>query len=359
MKKELNIKEIEKKIGYTFKDKSLLLQAFTRTSFSNEHKVKGVKVYQSNEVLEFFGDSILSAAIVTLFVKGYAQRYEHGIKTRLAEGDFTVIRSKLTDKKNLSERARELGLGEYLRMGEGDAKLGIANEPSVLEDLLESIIGAVYIDSGMDMPRVIAVVEGMLDISKVISAKSADAPPSTRSAKNRLQEWCADKKRRLPAPIYKTVGESGPEHKKLYERACFIGDRLYAKGVGKNLKEADADAAEKTLVILAKEAGRVTKKEENSEDALAKLKEYAKSKKLSSPAFRDMGETEKSTPAVREFAVMCTFSGHEAIGVAEDKSSARALAAGRVLADIRKEVAKVKKTPPRVTKIKRKTRNKT
>ena len=359
MKADFNIKAVEKKIGYTFKDKSLLLQAFTRTSYSNEHKLGGVKIYQSNEVLEFFGDSILSAAIVTLFAKGYAIRYEHGIKTKLAEGDFTVIRSKLTDKKNLSARAKELGLCEYLRMGEGDAKLGIANEPSVLEDLFESIIGAVYIDSGMDMQTVISVVSGMLDIDRVINSGSA-ATVAVKSSKNRLQEWCADKKRRLAQPIYKTVSESGPEHKKIYERVCCIGDKIYATGVGKNLKEADADAAEKTLAILEKEEGRVTKKAHIDEDALAKLKEYAKSKKMSMPAFKDMGETDKSTPHMREFAVMCTFSGFEAVGVGHDKSTARTVAACGVLANLKRDNGKKKNIPPRVTKNnKTKARNKT
>ena len=70
-----NIKEIEAKIGYTFKDKSLLAQAFTRSSFCNEHRAPGGESYQSNEVLEFFGDSILSSAIVTLFIKEYTERY--------------------------------------------------------------------------------------------------------------------------------------------------------------------------------------------------------------------------------------------------------------------------------------------
>ena len=147
------IPEIEKKIGYVFKDKSLLTQAFTRTSFCNEHTPSPKEKYQSNEVLEFFGDSVLSLAIVTMIIKDFSERYPYGIKTELGEGDFSNIKSKLSDKKNLSDRMRELGLSKFLRMGEGDAKLGVENEPSVMEDLFESIIGAIYIDSGMDMPR--------------------------------------------------------------------------------------------------------------------------------------------------------------------------------------------------------------
>jgi len=326
---EKGIKEIEKKIGYEFRDKSLLRQAFTRTSYCNEHRAG----YQSNEVLEFFGDSILSAAIVTLFTREFSERYEHGVRTKLAEGDFTVIRSKLSDKKNLSERIRTLGIQKYLRMGEGDLRLGVADEPSVMEDLFESIIGAVYIDTGMDMPRVIEVVAGLLDVGEFLRRDTVTRALPLQSSKNQLQEWCADKRRRLPPPTYKTVGESGPEHKKIYERACYIGDKLYAVGTGKNLKAADVDAAQKTLDMLVAE-----EKRDNSPAgdgaAISNLKEYAKSKKLTSPEFRDLGETGTGRGGVPEYSVMCSFDGHSAVGRAADKSTARALAAGALLSEI-------------------------
>lgn len=346
MKLENEIKKIEKIIGYTFLDKSLLVQAFTRTSFCNENRKKGVSPYQSNEVLEFFGDSILSSAIVTLFINEYSERYEHGIKTKFAEGDFTVIKSRLSDKKNLSERIRELDLGKYLRMGEGDSKLGIAEEASVLEDLFESIVGAVYIDSGKNMQTVIALVSKMLDIKKVISRADKDgAPNSERSAKNRLQEWCADKKRRLPSPVYKTVGESGPEHKKIYERACFIGDTQYAIGRGKNLKAADMDAAEKTLEILIKSEGRVTKNDENERQAPLKLRDIAKRDDKPLPVFRDLGESENSRPDMREYMIVCSFAGIEKVGKASDKCTARQRAALLVITEFEKRNSSEKPSP--------------
>ena len=344
-----NIKEIEAKIGYTFKDKSLLLQAFTRTSFCNENRAPGGEPYQSNEVLEFFGDSILSSAIVTLFIKEYTDRYAHGIRTKLAEGDFTVIRSKLSDKKNLSDTVTRLGLEKYLRMGGGDAKLGIADEPSVKEDLFESIVGAVYIDSGLDMPRAISVVAGMLDIKAFMNADGAKKSATVQSFKNQLQEFCADKKRRLPPPSYKTVGESGPEHKKVYERACYIGDRLIAVGSGKNQKLADSDAAEKALVILIAEDAKKRAPVPDAQ-AIVKLKELARQKKSASPVFRDLGETEKSTPVLREYAVMCSLGEISAIGVAQDKSSARCAAAEKVLAKLTTEKPKAKPAPAPIKK---------
>lgn len=360
MPKRNDIGELERKIGYTFRDKALLLQALTRTSYVNEHRGDG----QSNEVLEFFGDSVLSCAIVTLFVNEYTDRYDHGIKTKFAEGEFTVIKSKLSDKKNLSKRAREIGLGKYLRMGEGDAKLGIADEASVLEDALESVVGAVYIDSGMDMSKVLNVVAGMLDIKRVLSEGISEGDATKKSAKNRLQEWCADKKHRLPQPIYETVGESGPEHKKTYVRRCTVGEGRFVDGSGKNLKEADADAAEKMLAILTKDATRVKKNDEKQEknvqedirpDALLKLREYAKSHKLMAPAFKDLGETERSNVKVREYAVKCNFQGKEATGVGVDKTTARAASASKMLecVGVVKKEKKTTNVAPRVKKNKK------
>lgn len=355
---EKNIKIIEKKIGYTFKDKGLLQQAFTRTSYCNEHKAKG---YRSNEVLEFFGDSILSASIITLFLREFSERYEHGVKTTFEEGDFTIIRSKLSDKKNLSDRIRETGIQQYLLMGDGDTKLGVADEPSVMEDLFESIIGAVYIDTGMDMPAVIRVVAGMLDVRQFMTRESSASAVSARNSKNRLQEWCADRKRRLPPPVYKTIGESGPDHKKIYERACYIGDRMCSVGSGKNQKAADSDAAERALAILMDEEKRKNAPVPDDQ-AIAKLKAYARSRKLPSPEFRDMGETEASTPSLRQYAVMCSFAGMERTGVAYDKSGARSAAAELVMAEINKEntpkqkpakkAQKNEDMPPRVNKTK-------
>ena len=111
-----NIPLIEKKIGYAFKDKSLLTQAFTRSSFCNEHRNGRVKEYISNEVLEFFGDSVLSTAIISMMLRDKTERYEHGIYTKLNEGDFSNIRSKLSDKRNLSKSMQALGLQKYLRI---------------------------------------------------------------------------------------------------------------------------------------------------------------------------------------------------------------------------------------------------
>lgn len=330
-----SIPEIEKKIGYVFKDKSLIKQAFTRSSFCNEHKGQGKRRLVSNEVLEFFGDSVLSTAIISLMLKEKTERYEHGVYTQLNEGDFSNIRSKLSDKRNLSGSMALLGLQKYLLMGEGDAKLGVENEPSVMEDLFESIIGAVYIDCGMNIDRVIKVVSKILDTSVYFSAEAAPI----QSYKNALQEWCADKKHRLPAPVYKTVSESGPDHKRLYERAVYIGDRLVATGKGKNQKIADSAAAEAALEILKSE--NQPKKEINLE-SITKLKALAVKNKQPSPEFRDLGESERSTPASREFVIECRLMGKSASAMGNSKQEARAKAAEKLISIFEEENAPAK-----------------
>ena len=352
---ELNVREIEKKIGYTFKDKSLLIQAFTRTSYCNEINPTVKTKYHSNEVLEFFGDGVLSLSIISFLLKECTERYEHGIRTELGEGDFSNIKSKLSDKQNLSKSMKALGLEKHLLMGEGDYKLGIQNEPSVMEDLFESIVGAIFIDSDMSIGAVINAVSGMLDMSVY-----TDRQKISQSAKNALQEWCADKKRRLPAPRYETLSEDGPDHKKTYVRGCYIGDKLMGRGIGKNYKLADSAAAEDALTALmaqseqtnkAKEAQtqksapkkQKAKPEEATEPepapkvesipeaviesnkkqggATATLKSYATANKKPSPVFRDLGERKNGRKT--ECAVECSFMNETTLGTGASRLEAR------------------------------------
>ena len=330
------IAEIEKKIGYTFKDKSLLRQAFTRTSYCNEKNYRGRENYSSNEVLEFFGDSVLSTAIISVLLDKKTERYAHGIKTELTEGDMSNIRSKLSDKRNLSRSMAGLGLHKLLLMGEGDGKLGISDEASVMEDLFESIIGAVYIDCGMNMATVIGVVGRMLDIGDYLNG---EAP--VQSFKNALQEWCADRSRRLPAPVYKTISETGPDHKKSYERGCYIGDKLWGIGVGKNQKLADAKAAEAALASLKSE---MSTSKAQSGAALNELKDYAVKNKLTSPEYHDLGEAVLSVDGARGYVIECSFIGKTVSGIASVKQEAREIAAAKMLELVTKNNSDSKKS---------------
>lgn len=375
---DLNVREIEKKIGYTFKDKSLLIQAFTRTSFCNESNPTAKVKYHSNEVLEFFGDGVLSLSIISFLLKECTERYEHGIRTELDEGDFSNIKSKLSDKQNLSKSMKALGLEKHLLMGEGDLKLGIQNEPSVMEDLFESIIGAIFIDSDMSIRTVMDVVAKMLDTSVYTSRQRI-----AQSAKNALQEWCADKKRRLPTPRYETLSEDGPDHKKTYMRACYVGDRLVGRGIGKNFKLADAAAAEDALKTLmaqeeqnmqskvVKNDGKFNKPAQPTEQTVktpevkkpteaktneaeiptakptpkattptAKLKSYAVSNKKPSPIFKDLGSIGKGQNA--EYKVECSFMNETALGIGKSRIEARE-AASQLMAE---KIGVIKKKRP-------------
>ncbi len=376
-----HIKEIEKKIGYTFKDKALLVQAFTRTSYCNENKKAG---YQSNEVLEFFGDSVLSAAIVSCFIDTHTERYEYGVKTRLSEADFSNIKSILSYKKQLSDRIEALGINKYLIAGAGDGKLGIIEQPSVMEDLFESIIAGVYIDSGLDMKTVIAVVKKLLDLSHFLKSEKKIEESAKQSYKNQLQEFLADKKRRLPPPVYKTESEDGPQHQKSYTRICLVGDEIVGRGVGKNLKTADAEAAKNAILYLGekekaakkpqkKEAEKSTetieenkpgkktvakksrqnpiqkpsakektktdgesKKPSLNENAVADLKALAQKKKEKAPEYRDLGQTESGAGGTMRYMIECRFMSTATQGMATTKKDARTLAAHLMLEKVNK-----------------------
>lgn len=324
---------IEKKIHYVFRDKSLLMQAFTRTSFCNEKNYRGRENYSSNEVLEFFGDSVLSCAIISILLEKKTERYAHGIKTELTEGDLSAIRSKLSDKRHLSSRCAELGLQKFLLLGEGDEKLGIAEEASVMEDLFESIIGAIYIDCGMDIKTVTGIVSSLIDVSVY-----ADGDAPIQSYKNALQEWCASKSHRMPPPVYKTLSESGPEHKRVFERGCYIGGKLYGRGVGKNQKEADTSAAKEALATLAKED---TNKEADT-DSMNELRALLLSRKAPSAEFHDLGEAPNSENGEHRYIVECTALGITASGLGYSKRDARAQAAKKVLSEVRMQISKEK-----------------
>lgn len=340
-----NIAQIENKLGYSFRDPALLTQAFTRTSFCNEKNYGGKENYSSNEVLEFFGDSVLSTAIVTLLMRKNTTHYAHGIRTSLTEGDFSNIRSKLSDKRNLSKRIAELGFQKFMLLGEGDEKLGINEEASVMEDLFESIIGAVYIDCGMDIETVISVVERMLDINEYANG---EAP--IQSYKNALQEWCADKKHRLPTPVYKTISEEGPDHKKTYERGVYLGDRLVGVGQGKNQKLADTAAAEAALSALKSESAKKVKSDKapSADGAAKSLRELASAKKLPSPEYRDLGESPESTDLRPIYVIECRFAGISASAKGFSKQEARDLSSAALLSELKskEDGAEQKKQKP-------------
>lgn len=251
---EKSIPRIEQVLGYTFRDKALLRQAFTRESFCNEERQTGREV-ASNEVLEFCGDSVLAAAIVTILAERCASRdAEAGLISRLSEGDFSIIKSNLTNKSMLGERMRAAGLAAYMRIGMGDRIKRIWEEPSVREDLFESIIGAIWFDCEGNMATVISVLRPLLDLDEYLKKSATHKSPSP---KNAVQEWCDSRAQRGATFVYEKTGESGPDHDKHYEVACRIttkdGRVFVGRGEGRSTKHAEIEAAADVLRLLEKE----------------------------------------------------------------------------------------------------------
>ena len=321
---EKEILAVEKKIGYTFHDKTLLVQAFTRTSYVNEKNRGDIA---SNQVLEFFGDSVLSCVLVTLLARDFSRRYEYGITSRFTEGDFSVMKSHLSDKTNLSKTTATLGFGPYLLMGEGDRKMGVDKEPSVLEDLYESIIGAVWIDSGNAMEVVTRVVENTLDIH----AFAMDMVKPQQSFKNQLQEYCQDKKRRLSEPKYTTIGREGEEHAPTYIVECRVGE-FVARGKGKNTQKAQTAAAEAMLALLQKQEGEGKTGDAThrhpADTPASQLKRVADQSKISLSFTEAQKESES---AQSDYIVFCTYGTNTTKGVGKSKSEAKQQAARQML----------------------------
>ena len=329
-----HIAEIEGILGYTFKDKALLVQAFTRTSFCNEHHARQrSEDYQSNEVLEFFGDAVLSCAIISLLIRTSSTRYAHGIHTQLSEGDFSNVKSHLSDKSNLSLSLSRTGLQKYLLMGEGDKKLGMENEPSVMEDLFESLIGAIYIDAEMQMNIVINVVSKLLDTEKYLEK----CKPS-QSPKNLLQEFCAAKENAFGAPVYRLIAESGPQHKKEYLFACEIDGVEYGRGIGKNHRAAETAAAENALAALLQRDVPKKKSEGRhpADTAMSRLNEHAATHGFAPPMYEER-EAEGSTVQSPRFFASCRYGARFTFGEGRSKRAAKQLAAEKMLETLKKQ----------------------
>lgn len=153
------IKKIEKKIGYTFRDEALLRQAFTRVSYRNEHPDA-----RDNEVLEFFGDMVLSYVVCNILLDRYTFRDDNGLVSYMQEDAFTKMRSNCTNNEYLAEKIRALGIQDYLIMGNGDEKANMDEGVPACSNLFESLAAAVYLDSDKDTETVKEFVTRLLGL---------------------------------------------------------------------------------------------------------------------------------------------------------------------------------------------------
>ena len=261
---EAEIAAIESAINYHFVNQDLLFQAFRRSSFCNEFQQREGRSLPSNEVLEFCGDSMLGAAITSCLIRKYASiAPKEGLAARFNEGDFSTVKSNLSDKSMLSSRMDELGLHRFLFMSNGDREQRIYETPSVKEDLFESIIGAVYLDSG-SFDAVLSVVETMLN-PEIYLKRSMPK----KNAKNRLQELCQARHFSL---AYPQIAVRGSEHNTVYTVACEINGEEISRGEGRNKKAAETAAAEEACLIFSVKFGEG--EEDDGKNPIQILKEW-------------------------------------------------------------------------------------
>lgn len=214
-----------------FKNQKLFYQAFTHRSYLNEAKEKT----DSNERLEFLGDSILSFVVSQHLFKKYPE---------FNEGTLTNLRSLLVNTRSLAEIARELNFGDFLRLSKGEEESKGRENQSLLADSFEAFIGALFLDQG------IKKVESF--ISDVLLPKADDfvQKQKFKDPKSILQEHVQSKK--LSSPIYKVIEEEGPAHAKIFTVGVYVQDNLQGTGKGKSKQEAEESAAEEALEKIGK-----------------------------------------------------------------------------------------------------------
>lgn len=226
------INELEKAIGYSFDNKSLITTALTHSSFYNEAKAKGNDV-QYNERLEFLGDSVLS--LITSV-------YLFTCNRDLFEGDLTKIRAGVVCENALFDYACEINLGKYLRLGKGEENTGGRTRKSILADAFEAVIAAIYLDGGLECAR-----NFVLPYIKSASAKLIKSG-ATEDYKTLLQKFIQQAKGEVLE--YIVVGESGPSHQKTFEVQVTLNNNPIGKGTGNSKREAEQQAARKALELF-------------------------------------------------------------------------------------------------------------
>jgi ribonuclease III len=215
---------LEKRLGHQFADPRLLEQALTHRS----------RAADNNERLEFLGDGVLGCAMADELYARFPQ---------LSEGKLTRLRASLVREEALAEVAKTLGLGAFLRLGEGELAAGPEPRPSILADALEALLGAVFLDAGYDAARktVLAAFAPLIE--------RLDPERPAKDAKTRLQEVLQAKHRRLPQ--YEVVAVTGEAHRQAFVVECSVAELdLRAKGSGTSRQRAEQQAAKAMLEKL-------------------------------------------------------------------------------------------------------------
>ena len=226
---ENRLKELEKKIGYTFREPARLKQALMHSSYTNE---KHFPKYQCNERLEFLGDAVLELV---------SSEYLYLNSPHTPEGELTKTRASMVCEPSLALCARDIGLGDYLLLGKGEEATGGRHRDSVTSDAMEALIGAVYLDGGFTSAKEFIhrfVLTDLEDKKLFYDSKTI------------LQEMVQGMK--AGSISYRLTGEEGPDHDKSFYVEVLIGDRAYGDGKGRTKKAAEQQAAYRAILKLRK-----------------------------------------------------------------------------------------------------------
>jgi len=213
-------------LGHEFSDRKLLRRALTHRSHASEHEID-----ESYERLEFLGDAVLQLAVTGYLFMEFPE---------LSEGELAKVRAAVVDEATLAQFAREMGLGPLVLLGRGEVLTGGSEKDSILSDIMESVIGAIYLEVGF--PATSAMI---LEYWAPIVDQRASSPGEA-DYKTRLQELLAQSGLR---PRY-IIADEGPEHEKLFTAEVFAGDRSLGSGTGTSKKRAEQAAAEAAAVEL-------------------------------------------------------------------------------------------------------------
>ena len=227
MLSQSDIIEFEGKIGYTFKNKDLIIQAFTHSSQVNEQKINKKPDY---ERLEFLGDAVLEMISSAFLYKTYPDK---------KEGEMSKIRASLVCEPALAYCSEQLELKKYIQLGKGEEATGGRNKESIIADVMEAVIGALYLDGGIE--------ESKRFIDNYVLT-NADSMQMFSDSKSILQELAQGEN--LGNIRYEICGESGPEHDKILEVRVYVGDKNLGEGTGKTKKAAEQKAAYQALLVL-------------------------------------------------------------------------------------------------------------
>jgi ribonuclease-3 len=222
LKDNPQLRLLQKELGYTFSDPSLLVRSLTHVSYKRD------KSDGHNEVLEFLGDAVLDLAISDLLMRSYPDRME---------GDLSRMRAALVNSTVLAEKAAALHLGKLLRLGKGEERSGGRNKESILAGAFEALLGGVYRDGGYKPARVL--------VERYFARDVREKHLGLQDYKTRLQEISQMLFHALPS--YRLLSESGPDHAKRFITAITVGGKVLGKGEGRSKKQSEQEAARKAL----------------------------------------------------------------------------------------------------------------